>query len=417
MGQFKHETKLFFLLSLYRDPRFRAFRILGDYIEALLKGRGKETLRHMSIAYKHVNDWIGEKVTESRQDDDPEKIVARNATSVNEVNRLLKRGQAVPGQGKKKTGGDIVVEHLDLGIVHRLLSTYLASEWRRETLERFGEGNFTSPNLGINDLETAGVFLALELYLTNAGVRMDLVHNMTLGELKNAKHALDRCPYCRQPVMYSDHKEACLERPRRGEEEETGYDSGSEASKRVGRRWRIPIEKHKTSSSYGYTELNIAIELLRTVRIFSRAKVDKMDPKEKEALLTNGPDVQQPFEYCSWQRMRTLLGRIVTQVDADLWRVANPLNQPLGLNDFRRLQLAKVDKKDPKEKEEQLRSLGTSTQMLNGTYKSRQEESYARTAACEELAGGSAAAASASSSGNTNPEPPPAPASRAAKRN
>ena len=408
MGQFKHETKLFFLLSLYRDPRFRAFRIFGDYREALLKGRGKETLRHMSIAYKHVNDWIGEKVTESRQDDDPEKIVARNATSVNEVNRLLKRGQAVPGQGKKKTGGDIVVEHLDLGIVHRLLSTYLASEWRRETLKRFGEGNFTSPNLGINDLETAGVFLALELYLTNAGVRMDLVHNMTLGELKNAKHALDRCPYCRQPVMYSDHKKACLERPRRGEEEETGYDSGSEASKRVGRRWRIPIKSHKTSSSYGTKELNVAIELLRTVHSFSRVS----------CLTNNGPDVQ-PFNEkdCSWQRMRTLLGRIVRQVDADLWRVANPPNQQLGLNAFRRLHLYKVDKTaDPKQKEALLRGAGTSSKMLNRTYKSHQEESCLRSETCEELAGGSAAA-SASPSGNTNPEPPPVPASRAAKRN
>ena len=55
---------------------------MGDYMEALLKGRGKETLRHMSIAYKHVNDWIGEKVTESHgQEDDPQAIVARNAAS------------------------------------------------------------------------------------------------------------------------------------------------------------------------------------------------------------------------------------------------------------------------------------------------------------------------------------------------
>ena len=244
-------------------------------------------MRHMSIAYKHVNDWIGEKVTESWQEDDPKAIVARNATSTNEVNRLLRRGQAVPGQGRKKTGGDIVVEYLDISIVHRLLTTYLASGWRHETLKRFGKGDFTSPKLGINALEHAGVFLALELHLTNAGVRMDLVHNMTLGELKNAKHALDRCPYCCRPVMYLDHKEVCLERPRRGEEGETGYDSGSEASKRVGRRWRIPIEKHKTSSSYGYTELNVAIELLRTVRSFSR--------------LTDGPDDQQPFKDCSWQ--------------------------------------------------------------------------------------------------------------------
>ena len=371
-----------------------------------MKGRGKETLRHMSIAYKHVNDWIGEKVTESWQEDDPKAIVARNATSANEVNRLLRRGQAVPGQGRKKTGGDIVVEYLDLSIVHRLLTTYLASGWRHETLKRFGKGDFTSPKLRINDLEHAGVFLALELHLTNAGVRLDLVHNMTLGELKNAKHALDRCPYCRRPVMYLDHKEVCLERPRRGEEGETGYDSGSEASKRVGRRWRIPIEKHKTSSSYGYTELNVAIELLRTVRSFSRA-----------SCLTDGPDDQQPFKDCSWERMRTLLGRIVRQVDADLWRVANPLNQPLGLNEFRRLHLAKVDKTaDPTQKEALLRGVGTSSKMLNSTYKSRQEESCLRTETCEELAGGSAAA-SASSSGNTNPEPPPAPASRAAKRN
>ena len=371
-----------------------------------MKGRGKETLRHMSIAYKHVNDWIGEKVTESWQEDDPKAIVARNATSANEVNRLLRRGQAVPGQGRKKTGGDIVVEYLDLSIVHRLLTTYLASGWRHETLKRFGKGDFTSPKLGINDLEHAGVFLALELHLTNAGVRGDLVHNMTLGELKNAKHALDRCPYCRQPVMYSVHKKACLERPRRGEEGETGYDSGSEASKRVGRRWRIPIKSHKTSSSYGTKELNVAIELLRTVRSFSRA-----------SCLTDGPDDQQPFEDCSWQRMRTLLGRIVKQVDADLWRVANPLNQPLGLNEFRRLHLAKVDKTaDPTQKEALLRGVGTSSKMLNSTYKSRQEESCLRTETCEELAGGSAAA-SASSSGNTNPEPPPAPASRAAKRN
>ena len=59
-----------------RDPRFRHLRIFSDYYEALC-----DPVRHTIIAYKHLNEWIGEKLMESWPEDDPLAINARNAAS------------------------------------------------------------------------------------------------------------------------------------------------------------------------------------------------------------------------------------------------------------------------------------------------------------------------------------------------
>ena len=144
--------------------------------------------------------------------------------------------------------------------------------------------------------------------------------------------------------------------------------------------------------------------------------------------------------------MRTLLGRIVRAVNPELWQAANPEGHPLGLNDFRRLEVRKLECLDEGDhKAAAHRGIGTSQDMVNRHYADRRRQSHIRTQRVqhnfESLTSEAVAVpstsgtpppvpaprpkrqaeispvASASSSGNTNPEPPPVPASRAAKRN
>ena len=165
--------------------------------------------------------------------------------------------------------------------------------------------------------------------------------------------------------------------------------------------------------------------------------------------------------------MRTLLGRIVRAVNPELWQAANPEGRPLGLNDFRRNEVRKVECLDEGDhKAAAYRGIGTSQDMVNRHYADRRRQSHVRTQRVqhnfESLTSEAVAVpstsgtppppvpaprqmahpstsinspqpvpalrpkrqaeispvASASSSGNTNPNPnpPPVPAPRPAKR-
>ena len=67
--------------------------------------------------------------------------------------------------------------------------------------------------------------------------------------------------------MYGEHKAVCLVR-----QSAEGYDKekDTEASQKVGKWWRIPVEKQKTQSKYGPVELNIRSSHLDIIRAFTR---------------------------------------------------------------------------------------------------------------------------------------------------
>ena len=248
-----------------RDSRFIVLRRFDDYVEALITDQGKATVKQMMNAYSHLNTWIFEKVEEQMQGNDPLAQLARNKAGLKASRILLNRGTCEPGQGRKTR--DPVTEHLDVDITQQLLQVFVNSPLRRETLKRFSQGNFTSPRLGVGTMEGAQDFLALLLYLENFGTRFDVVRNLTLGQLTRAQHSLDECPHCHQSVMYGEHKAVCLVR-----RSAAGYDKAKDAaaSERVGKWWRIVVEKQKTQSKYGPVELNIRSDDLAIVRTFTR---------------------------------------------------------------------------------------------------------------------------------------------------
>ena len=358
------------------DTRFRALREIDNYSEVLLTGQGAATVVHMEAAYNSILKWQEEKW--SSQWDNPGGAIALSKASLIQARKKHRHGVPIVGQGKKTSkAGDSVVEHLDPAVVQQVLDTYLASKLRRDTLQRFRAGDFTSPELKIKDLVDAGSFLTLELYLTNHGVRMDLVQNMTLGPLLNARHALGKCPYCGGLVDYATHKEHCLKRPSKGGV--TDYDSGSETSQQVGTLWRVAIPRHKTSNKTGVKEVNIREELLSIVGSFVTAKWGP----------SPDPGVEL-FKGFSWERQRTILGRIIKAESTPLWTSAhNPPESALQLNDFRRLEMNKyVGTSDTKEQAVQLRGVGTSKEMLDKVYSDAREESHARSEACRKSGGG-----------------------------
>ena len=93
----------------------------------------------------------------------------------------------------------------------------------------------------------------------------------------------------------------------------------------------------------------------------------------------------QPWKSFSWERMRTILKRIVCADNAELWDAANPGGQALGLNEFRRLEMDKCDGiEDPKIQAANLRSIGTSKHMLDKVYRNQKEESFSRSMRCRD---------------------------------
>ena len=248
-----------------RDSRFVLLRRFDDYVEALITDQGKATVKQMMNVYSHLSNWISEKVEEQMQGNDPVAQLAKRRADLKASRILLTRGTNRPGQGRKTR--DPVTEHLDANITQELLQVFVASPLRRETLKRFSQGDFTSPRLEMVTMQGAQDFLALLLYLENFGTRFDVVRNLTLGQLTRAQHSLDECPHCHQSVMYGEHKAVCLVR-----QSAEGYDKekDTEASQKVGKWWRIPVEKQKTQCKYGPVELNIRSSHLDIIRTFTR---------------------------------------------------------------------------------------------------------------------------------------------------
>ncbi len=358
------------------DLRFREVRVVQYYSEHLITNQGSSTHSHMEAAYRHLVSW--QKETWNASSQDPASAIERSLASLEEARKGKVKGVPLVGQGKKSSKGDSTLVHLDPSVVYRVRQTFFDSNLRRETLQRFRDGKFTSPKVEIMTLEEAGCFLTLELYLTQGGTRMDLVRNMTLSMLLEAKHALQECPYCKVTGDYAAHKEQCLERPRRAGR--TDYDSDSEASRQVGMLWRVPVPKHKTARSAGTLEVMIRNELLNIVRRFVRVRWG-----------TEGPGDVELFREYSWYRQRTILGRIITAENPRLWAAANPnpARPTLEINAFRRLALDCIDEEsDPKKRDKQLRSVGTSKDMLDKVYKDSRDQSLQRSKAVLEIGGG-----------------------------
>ena len=108
--------------------------------------------------------------------------------------------------------------------------------------------------------------------------------------------------------------------------------------------------------------------------------------------------------------MRTLLGRIVRAVDLPLWRAANPEGHPLGLNNFRHLEMSKLEleAEDGVQLADTLRTLGTSPEMLNRHYADRRHQSHTLTQRVQHRL-------EKLESPSTSDNPPTVPASRVSK--
>ena len=108
--------------------------------------------------------------------------------------------------------------------------------------------------------------------------------------------------------------------------------------------------------------------------------------------------------------MRTLLGRIVRAVDLPLWKAANPEGHPLGLNNFRHLEMSKLEMeaKDGVQLAVTLRTLGTSSEMLSRHYADRRHQSHTSTQRVQHRL-------EKLESPSTSDNPPTVPASRVSK--
>ena len=167
--------------------------------------------------------------------------------------------------------------HLDDDIVRDLRRVFFDSPLLQQTMETFSSGTHLHEGctdtkcmdsrcmLGIKTMQGAQNFLALAIFLSNFGLRLEVVTNVTLGGLRG-----------------------------------------------------------------GAMELNLSGRVLKIVTDFTWVLGRTNDPKF------------QPFKSASWQRMRTLLGRIIEPDEPRLWDAANRPNQ-LGSHEFERLPMDEID--------------------------------------------------------------------------
>ena len=201
------------------DPRFKPISELQDYIQALVSDQGEKTAERMTTVYSHLLKWIEEQINEQRSD--PVSLVRQRGANAKEARAVAHRSGAFkPGQGRK-VKLDTVTQHLDVEIVREVLRVFLGSPLLHQTMETFSTGTYVHEGctdtkckdsrcmLGIKDMQDAQNFLALAIFLSNFGLRLEVAMNVTFGALRGAAHALDVCPYCNGKHMYAEHKKLC----------------------------------------------------------------------------------------------------------------------------------------------------------------------------------------------------------------
>lgn len=144
------------------------------------------------------------------------------------------------------------------------------------------------------------------------------------------------------------------------------YDSDSEASQRIGQRWRVAVNEHKTQNTHGSLEVNLSQRDLLATKAFawkSRATKNL---------------ASKVFEESTWQRMRTLLKRLIEPEAPKLWEAANR-DKPLGSHEFRRLQMARIDEGPGETREARVRAIGANPLMIDKHYKDARKQSHQRT--------------------------------------
>ena len=222
----------FFKLEETWDPEFKAFRWwvwrndyvplrpVDEYLAAMMRGKGKKTGERIGTVYTHLHKWIDEALTEAQTD--PLSLHRQRATGPAEARAANRRAGATnPGQGGREAG-DAVERHLDPSVTREVLRVALQNRLHEETLVKFAASEWTHAGcesrkdctdcrcrLGVKTLQDAQNFLAMSLFIRSFGLRLQVVINVSVGELQEAVDALVVCPYCESKVGYAKHKKMC----------------------------------------------------------------------------------------------------------------------------------------------------------------------------------------------------------------
>ena len=147
------------------------------------------------------------------------------------------------------------------------------------------------------------------------------------------------------------------------------YDSDSEASKRSGKLLRVQVNKQKVPEKR--VEVNITPRDRRTA--LNLVPLLEGGGTNDRAFMPFGEKAG-----ATWQRMRTLLGRLVGD-KTPLWKEANAIGCGLGSHEFRRAEMDDIDSGDPTKKDALVRGIGADRNMVDKTYHDAKRDSLLRT--------------------------------------
>jgi hypothetical protein len=315
------------------------------------KGYGNSNAQQLAAAWKLLSDWVMDTIRASK--DDAETRLKRKQESLRKFQKKAKMGKFGRKKERKvsETEPNPHENKIDPALTERIRENYFESQLRRETLRSFVEGEYTCDFIGIRESDQSERFLALEVYLRGDGVRLDIVRNLTVGDIRTAMRVQSKCPFCGEMVVYRDHKLDCKERV-------TALSNGVDDQFEDTDAWKIVIRDHKTGSK-GHIEL-------QWPEVFYQMVITWLGDK---GLKNN----DRPFEKAAeWRILKGILGKIVDQ------KLMDRTNGKLGGKDFRRLAIKKIFDSGTANQDIKFRNIGTSTAVAKAFYFDKRYYSHIR---------------------------------------
>ena len=211
IANYMNYVRGFLRFELRLDPSFRAaqwfaqpgsenFRPLRSAVEFVPAHYRTSSTKNLLAVYKLLWRYIREEMTKNSSD--PLTMHDNLLNSVKYVMKKVQKGRY--HRGKKAdlhrdadsddSDEDVDHDRVDPARTEKILDNYLSSQSREDAFQACLE---EAMEPGQEEL-----FLTLETFVRGSGVRLDIVRNVSVHDIRSARQVLDECPFCSEMVIY-----------------------------------------------------------------------------------------------------------------------------------------------------------------------------------------------------------------------
>ena len=221
------------------SENFRPFRSAAEFVPAHYR---TSSTKNLLAVYKLLWGYVREEMTKNSSD--PLTIHDNLLNSLKDVMKKVQKGRYHRGKradlhrdaDSDDSDEDVDQDRVDPARTEKILDDYLSSQSREDAFQACLE---EAMEPGQEEL-----FLALETFVRGSGIRLDVVRNVSVHDIRSARPVLDKCPFCSEMVIYRDHREYCKIRLR-------SLGLGGQDNFKEPQQWRVRIRDHKTGNISG----------------------------------------------------------------------------------------------------------------------------------------------------------------------